>query len=391
MAINDILTVLVIVCLAGAAFGCLYMVLAAILTLRLGRQQGTGGQAASIPDPMPVTILVPLCGYEPGLEARLRALCSQDYPAPVQILCGIRDHADTSLAMVEHLAAEFPPGTIEWHVDPRLHGRNFKVSNLMNLMPRARHGVFVMIDSDIQVGLDYLRRVTSDLRKPNVGAVTCLYIGVRKGGIWAQLSAMDINFQFLPSAIVALWLRRSGPCFGATIAMTRETMDKIGGLARFADHLWDDYAIGQAVRAAGLRVSVPSLVVHHVCSDRSASELFGRLLRSARTLGSIDPRGHAGAIITYPLALSLLAFAFGGGDAAIALALTSFACRAALGRCIEHRFGTGGDAFWLLPLRDLAAFGVYIFSFCGGTVSWRGRRYRVDADGTLFHAPRSGV
>jgi ceramide glucosyltransferase len=245
-----------------------------------------------------------------------------------------------------------------------------------------------MIDSDIEVGPDYLTRVVGELHESGVGAVTCLYTGIAKGGLWARLSAMGINFQFLPNAIVALRLGLGRPCFGATIAIKRDTLDEIGGLARFADRLWDDYAIGEAVRAAGHRVAVPSLTVGHICADRSARDLFARELRFARTIGRIDPLGHAGAVITYPFALALLAILFGGGQTAVVLALVAFACRAALARCIARRFAAVSAPYWLLPLRDLAAFAVHILSFFGGTVVWRGQRYRIDSNGTLLPVPR---
>jgi ceramide glucosyltransferase len=370
--------------MAGAAFGCLYTLVACVVALRIGRDNPKGGKDTASADAVPVTVLIPLCGHEPGLEQRLRTLCMQSYPAPVQVLCGVHDAADPAAAVAQKVAADLPPGSIALHVDPRLHGRNLKMSNLINLLDRARHNVFVMLDSDIDVGPDYLAHVVGELQKPGVGAVTCLYYGIAKGGFWAQLAAMGIDLQFLPSAMVGLRFGLTRPCFGATIAITRETLREIGGLSRFADQLWDDYAIGEAVRAAGFRVAVPSLVVGHVCADASAREFFSRQFRYARTIGSIEPLGHIGAVVTHPLALALLAVFAGGGEAAIALSATALITRAALCWCIEQRFGAGANSYWLLPVRDLAAFAVYVMSLFGGTVVWRGHRYRVRSDGTLF-------
>jgi ceramide glucosyltransferase len=372
--------------MAGAAFGCLYTLVACVLALQIGRGERRSGNVSE--PAVPVSVLVPLCGHEPGLENRLRALCTQAYAAPVQVLCGVHDAADPAVAVVETVAAEFPPGTVVLNVDARLHGRNLKMSNLINLIGHAHHDVFVMLDSDIDVGPDYLVQVVSELQKPEVGAVTCLYYGIAKGGTWAQFSAMGIDLQFLPSALVALRFGLARPCFGATIAIARDTLRKIGGLARFADQLWDDYAIGEAVREAGLHVAVPSLMVGHVCADASARELFSRQFRYARIIGIIEPIGHLGMVITHPFALALLALFAGGGEAAVALCATALINRALLCWCIEHRFGGGANSYWLLPLRDLAAFAVYIASFFGGTVVWRGRRYRVGSDGTLFQATR---
>ena len=240
------------ICLAGATFGCLYMAVACLRVLRFGRAQTAGANQS----PVPVTVLMPLCGDEPNLYERLRALAEQDYAAPVQVLCAIHDANDPSVAVVKKVAADLPQANIEWQVDPRLHGRNLKMSNLVNALERVRHDVLVMIDSDILVGRGYLAHVVGELQRPNVGAVTCLYYGLASDGLWTKLSAKSTNLHFLPSVIVGLSARLAQPCFGSTIALTRKTLEQIGGLQPFVDHLWDDYAIGQAVRAAGLQVAV---------------------------------------------------------------------------------------------------------------------------------------
>ena len=365
-------------CLAAATFGCLYTAFACMAVLRFGRADRAGSAA-----PVPVSVLIPLCGHEPDLYARLRALVEQDYAAPVQILCAIHDAGDPAVAAVEKVAADVPGVDIAWQADPRLHGRNLKMSNLMNVLGSVRHDVLVMIDDDIVVGPDYLSRVVGALQQPNVGAVTCLYYGVSNGGLWTKLSAMATNLQFLPSVIVGIATRLAQPCFGSTIALTRQTLDRIGGLSPFVDHLWDDYAIGQAVRAAGLQLAVSPLTVGHKCTEHTGRDFFAYQLRNARTIASIDPIGYVGTFITHPFALAVLAILLGAGGPGIAVAGLALAGRLVLRACMKRRFGVRSNV-WLLPVHDLAAFAVYCVSFFGGTVLWRGQRYRVHADGTLL-------
>jgi ceramide glucosyltransferase len=287
MLVANALHFTVQLCLIAAAPGCLYMILSGYLVLRFGL--GKAGRRAA---PVPVSVLMPLCGREPGLYSRLRALCEQDYSAPIQILCATQHSADPAIPIVRAAAGE-GGRMIELMVDPRVHGRNLKISSLINMSGRARHDVLVLIDSDIEVGPDYLSRVAGELQRPGVGAVSCLYHGVAKGGLWARLAAMGIDLHFLPNVIVALRFGLAQPCFGATIAISRETLRRIGGLQAFADHLCDDYAIGEAVRALGARVAIPSFAVGHVCSERNARELLEGQLRYARTIRSIDPGGYA--------------------------------------------------------------------------------------------------
>ncbi len=373
-------------CVAGATFGSVYMVAASMLTRRFGRRGNDDAPPAapSLSAP-PVTVLVPLCGDEPGLRSRLRALCQQDYPAPVQVLCAIQDPEDPAIAVVEQAAADLPQADLAWHVDPALHGRNRKMSNLINVLRHARHDVLVMIDSDIEVGPDHLARVVHELQAPNIGAVTCLYTGVPGRGLWAKLSAKSTNLHFLPSVLVGLKMSLAEPCFGSTIALTRATLEQIGGLEAFVDNLWDDYAIGQAVRATGLRVHVSSQTVGHICPESTGRDFFAYHLRNARTIGGIDPVGYLGSIITHPFGLAVLAVLLGAGEPAVLLAGVALTSRIALCRSVNRRFGVNCN-YWLLPLHDLAAFAVYLMSFLGGTIMWRGQRYRVQSDGTLLQA-----
>jgi ceramide glucosyltransferase len=160
-------------------------------------------------------------------------------------------------------------------------------------------------------------------------------------------------------------------------------LERIGGFAPFADELADDYAIGLAVRAAGYEVAIAPFLVGHRCFESSLRQVVRHQLRVARTIKTIDPIGYAGSIITHPLPLALIGMLSGGAGAAL-VAVAALASRLALCRCVERRFGLPRESFWLIPLQDLIAFGVYVASFFGATVHWRGAEYRVGSDGTLI-------
>jgi ceramide glucosyltransferase len=331
-----------------------------------------------------VSILVPLCGDEPGLSERLEALCKQAYGGPVQIVFGAHDADDPAIAIARECQGGHRELAIDIRIDPRVHGYNRKISNLANMAELARHEVLIVLDSDIVVHSDYLSRIVADLQQPTVGAVTCLYYGVAGCGFWSRLSAMSINIAFLPNVIMALTFGLARPCFGATIALRRDLLKRIGGFQAFADCLADDYAIGEAVRAAGYTVAVPSLATGHVCCETSLRELLAHQLRYGRTIRSIDPVGYAGAIITHPIPLAAIALVIGVNDAVPLLVL---ACLSRLMVCstIEHVFGVGRYDYWLLPLRDLLSFLVYVASFLGARVSWRGYSYRLAAHGAIVN------
>lgn len=377
--------------IAGGAFlalalaGCGYMLAAGwLMRARLGAGN-TAPPAAAAPG---VDVLKPLHGDEPGLEAALETLFVQDYRGPVRVILGLQDPADPALAVARRLQRAHPDRDVVVVVDPRQHGSNRKVSNLINMAAAARHELVLLADSDIVVPPDYLRRVLAPLAEREVGAVTCAYYGVAQGGgLWPRLAAMGLSCQFLPSVVVGAALGLAHPCMGSTIAMRRQVLEEVGGLQAFADRLADDYAIGEAVRAAGYRCDVSPVLVGHLCAETSLAALLAHELRWARTVRGVDPLGFAGSVVTYPVPLALAGLVLLPGAAAawgvLALALAS---RLWLIRRVEKATEPIPGSWRLLVLRDMVSLFVFARSYFVRVVRWRGARFRVDARGDLSGA-----
>ncbi len=377
------MTCLWLICTSVAIIGAAYAIFAAVLLGRFFAKSPTG---EPIHGPS-VTILKPLCGAEPELEANVASFCNQDYPGPVQIVLGIQDSSDPAVAIARRLISAFPHRAIDLEINAQLHGANRKISNVLNSIPRSSGEIVVLSDSDIRVSPGYLQQITAALQAPGVGLVTCLYRGRPIADVWSRLAAAEIDHRFLPSVLVGLRLGLAKPCFGSTIALRAETLRQIGGFAAFADQLADDYAIGAAVRRLGLEVAIPPLVVNHVCAERSFSELARRELRWARTVRLVDPLGYAGSVITHPLPFALVATALQGfGAASLAVLGLVLACGLLVPLQFARSLGGGRVPIWLTPARDLLSFGIFVASFLPWRVTWRGRRYKVSSDGTLTPA-----
>jgi ceramide glucosyltransferase len=368
-----------LICTALAIVGSAYLVYAAVLLSRLSgcvpmhSRSGRG-----------VTVLKPLCGAEPDLEANLASFCVQAYPGPVQIVFGVSEAGDPAAVIARRLIARFPDADIELAIGAETHGANPKISNVMNMVSRAKHDTIVLSDSDIKVDRPYLRQVVAALEAPGVGLVTCLYRGISDSGLWSRLGAMAINHHFLPSVLVGLRLGLARPCFGSTIAIRRETLDRIGGFGSFANRLADDYAIGKAVRDLGLHVAVPPLIVDHACSEPTWRALVRREVRWGRTIRLIDPAGHAGSIVTHPLPFALAAVALNGLDTiGLGIVALGLVCRVLAPVQIDRMCGSHGGSLWLTPFRDLLSFVMFLASFLPGRVMWRGQRFAVRSGGTL--------
>jgi ceramide glucosyltransferase len=358
--------------------GVLYTLLAAGVIGRFAAVREPS--AAALP---PVTLLKPLHFDSVGLEDDLDTFLMQDYPAPIQIVFGVQDPSDPAIAVVQHLKTRHPGIDIELVIDPRRYGSNAKVCNLINMMEKAKHGVLVLSDSDIAVPRDYLRRVAGALVQPGIGAVTCPYTGRAGGSAWSTLAAMGTSYEFLPNVIFGTWWGIADACLGSTIALTRKTLDTIGGFEAFANFLADDYEIGRAIRHRGLRVRVLPLAVAHRATEETFTDLFHHELRWSRTVRILRPGSHAGTIVTFPFPTALAALALLGGIPGIAAVIAALGARFILKARMEKTYGAASGPFWLLPIRDLLSMAVFLASFLGQKVAWRGSRYEVETSGAM--------
>lgn len=370
--------------LAGSALGCFYLWYACHAVVRFCGRAVPRLAADAAP---PVSILKPLHGEDAALSENLRSFCRQDYPV-FQLVFGVADAGDPAIAVVKALMAEFPSCDIALVVESRRRGANFKVANLANMLPSARHPILVIADSDMRVGPSYLAEVVAPLLEggatPAAGLVTCLYRGVSTGGLWSDLASLHINHGFLPQAVVAERLGRGAGCFGATMVLTRATLDAIGGFEALSDDLADDHELGQAVRRSGQAVVLSPHLVDNIVAEPGFVALYRHELRWARTIRLAAPAGFAGSVITNPVPLALLATALGvlplAAPVMLALALLS---RWLAARRINRALGLASPSLWLLPLRDLLSFIVFLASFLGRNVAWRDHRFRVGASGRM--------
>lgn len=375
------MSVIGLVCLAAAAS---YGTLTAIAVVRwlLRRPSPSSSQRE------PVTVLKPLCGAEPNLYAHLRSFCQQDYPE-YQIVFGVRDRSDPALEVVHRLVQEFPDVRIDVVINPQLHGTNYKIGNLINMLGKARFDVLIIADSDVFVARDYLDCVTEPLRDPQIGLVTCLYEDVPTPDVWSRLGAMYINEWYLPSALLAALFGHRNYASGQTLCLRRATLEAIGSFAGMTDHLADDYRLGELIRGLGLRIELsptPVMAEHH---ETSAESLIRHELRWMFTIRALRPRSFRLLFLSFSLPLALVGLllcvaepglsrlAWILFDAALAMRLAlHFAHR------IRHERPLYAD-LWLVPLRDLLLCWIWIQSFFTSRITWRGGEFDVDTDGIM--------
>src|SRR5581483_11118884 len=337
----------------------------------------------------PVSILKPLRGTDPDIYQSFRSHCLQDYPE-YEIIFGVSDPGDDAVPLVHRLMREFPGRAIKLVVCPQVLGTNLKVSNLIQMLEQARHPYLVINDSDIRVPADYLRRIMAPLVSPKTGLVTCMYRGHASATLGSRLEAVGISTDFHAGVLAARQLEGSVRfALGSTMALSREALPAIGGFESLVDYLADDYELGRRVAASGRSVALSDVVVDTHLPEYSFSEFLQHQLRWARSTRHSRRGGYAGLLLTFAVPWALLAVA-AAHDALWSWLLLLGALLFRLAVAFEVGAGVLQDRslvrdFWLIPLRDIIAVFVWIASYTGHTVAWRGDQF-VLRDGKLHPA-----
>ncbi len=364
-----------------ALISIVYLIISIAATLKFKQLTVTAKSTSP-----PVSILKPVCGQEINLQQNLRSFCQQAYPQ-YQVVFGVSSPTDPAIETIRTLIRDFPELDLELVVDASLIGSNRKISNLANMFSKTRHDLLVIADSDMLVDPNYLATVTACFDDKSVGAATCLYTGKSTGGLASSLGASYINTWFLPSVLVALSFQQLSFCFGATMAIRRGVLTEIGGFERLASVLADDYLLGNLVHSRGYKVALVPYLVKNIVHESSLSALFRHELRWARTVRSVQPIGYSLSFLTHTVPLSLLYLALtpapvtGYVVLSVALGLRVLS-HLSINRHTEPQ--SRGNV-WLLPLRDLLSFGVWIASFFGSAVEWRQQNFNIEANGLMTH------
>ena len=375
-----------LIAVLGAFSSLGYYLMCLLSAAKFLRERKTSRAGGSGERTRPVSILKPLKGTDPEMYESLRSHCLQDYP-DYEILFGIGDADDSAADMVKRLEAEFPQRTIQLVTCPENLGANTKLSNLAQMLPSARYEFLLVNDSDIRVEPDYLRRVIAPLADRKVGMVTCLYRGVPAATLGSRLESLGISTDFSAGVLVARQVE-GGIHFGlgSTLAFRRHELEAIGGFHAFVDYLADDYEIGRRIAERGLEVRLSETVVETFVPPYSVREFLLHQLRWARSVRDSRPWGYLGLGLTFGLAWSLLTLAsahtatWASALLAVTLAMRMIVA-SVVGRLVlrdRHVL----RLLWLLPLRDLVAMLLWLASFTGHTVTWRGVAFRLK-DGKL--------
>jgi ceramide glucosyltransferase len=343
-----------------------------------------------------VSVMKSLKGVDPGMLDAFRSHCRQSYAGGFELLFGVASLDDPAAAAVEQLKAEFPEQAIRLVECPRNLGTNGKVSTLIQLAAHARYDYLLINDSDITVSAHYLERVMAcfapeaEVDAPawhgkaqkKTGMVTALYRGRAHGTLPSRLETLGIATDF-QAGVLTSWMLGGGLSYGlgSTLAVSREALERIGGLEPLVDYLADDNELGVRIFRAGYRVALATEVVETSVPAYGWGEFLDHQLRWARTVRDAAPAGYAGLMFTHGLGWALLnVLASGLSPVSLWLLGMSFFLRLGVGMLVGAE--ALGDhqtlpSLWLLPLRDVVHMGVWVAGFAGNTIVWRGQQFEV--------------
>ncbi len=330
----------------------------------------------------PVTILKPVKGLDPAMDEAFASHCRQDYAGEYEILFGVSSLDDPAVAAIERLKAAFPERSIRVIECPEKLGPNGKLSNLVQMLPHARHDYFILNDSDISVGPKYLARMMAPMADARVGLVTAPYRGRSEASFGSRLEALGISTDFFPGVLVARYIER-GIRFGlgSTLAFSRLALVSAGGFEPLVTQLADDYELGARIAAAGFRVHLSHEVVETSVPRYKFAEFAAHQLRWARTVRASRPGGYFGLIVTYGLAWATLNV-IASAASPVSLALFSLVFLTRMGMALGVGVGILGDRqvmryLWMLWPRDVIALGLWAWGYASDTVVWRGESFRL--------------
>jgi ceramide glucosyltransferase len=365
--------------------GFLFLTIVSALRFRRRASQPT----TAVPPFPKVTVLKPLCGLEPNLEANIESFFRQDYP-DFEIIFGTRDANDAALETVRRLQQRYAQVSTKTVFSGEPDRPNAKVCSLQRMYARGASDYFVISDSDVEVGANYLREVIAPLQNSGVGLVTCLYRGVPTGGLWSRLEALGMSVEMTSGVIVAEILEGMRFALGPTMAARRDTIDGVGGMALLADYCADDYVLGHAVYASGRKVELSTHVIDHIVNHRSFKSSLLHQLRWMKSTRFSRPMGHIGSVLTFAMPYGLLGMLVGvlTGHPVLGWGLLAWAVLNRMLMAIVAGWGVVRDPYslrdcWLYPLRDLLGFFLWCASFTGRTVVWRGTHYRLESGGKM--------
>lgn len=376
---NEIIT-------AAAAFGAVSLAVYSLCHVLVWRVVRRPKEPYSSEDS--VSVLKPLCGVDTGLNENLHPFAEQSHKN-LELIFGVADARDDAMAVAQdfcnaheeldtHLSIGEAPDTI-----------NPKVA-LLERMSRLAKGEWVVVsDSNVRVDNSYVAQALSHA-DDDVGLVTHLVSGQGGDNAAAHMENLQLNCFIAPAVCGARFLASRTCVIGKSMFLRRAALEKIGGFKAAGHYLAEDYAIGQAIEHAGLRVVTSSVPVQAWHEGWNFTRFFNRHLRWAVMRRRVSAIGYfcellltPAPLLSFLLVLSLTSSSFPvaptwlAGGLALELVLANITYRVMSGQRMPI------NAAVLHPIREFLNVGIWVLGWFVQKIEWRGKAYRIGQGSAL--------
>lgn len=340
----------------------------------------------------PLSVLKPVHGTEPGMERNFESFFEQDYPEFELLFCA-RHESDEGLQLARRVGARYPHVTARYltcgEPVPRFH--NAKVFSLAKLDAEATYDDYITSDADVRVRPDYLKRMVQNLRDPEVGLASCVYLGTAHPGAgWAsQLDAVGKSVEMTSGVLVAAMLEGMKFALGATMAVRRRSFAQAGGFSELGQFYADDFVLGNRLAAKGVGVLLATHVIRLMVQDSPFWLSYRNQLRWMQSTRRSRPWGHLGSGLTFAMPYGVLGLMWGivTGQPGLGALWLLFAAvnRWVKGAAVLRALG---DPDWeghalVYPLRDLLGGMLWANSYVGEDFYYRGKTYKLKPGGVV--------
>ncbi len=228
------------------------------------------------------SVIAPCRGLDEDLRENLAALFRQNYPR-YEIIFAVDDERDESVSVIKNLIAEF--SSAKFIIAGKAENESQKVHNLRQAVTgvSAESEAFVFVDSDARPNADWLRNLIAPLADRAIGCATGYRWFVQKRGGFATHLRVVWNAS-VASALGANL--KSNFCWGGSMAIRRDTFERLNMRESWRGTLSDDFAVTRRMKEANLPVYfVPQCLTATVedCTFGELLEFSTRQMKITRT------------------------------------------------------------------------------------------------------------
>ena len=338
----------------------------------------------------PIAVIIPVRGASPNLAMLWKALRSQSY-SKFRVLFAVESEHDPAHRALKSLIARARRPAAKIVVAGLAHDEGQKVRNQRAAMAQLRRGdkIVVFADADIAPTPQWLAEI-ADLLATRSAMIVSGYRWMVPGD-----RRLSTAFACAINDAIASQPRLSvlSLAWGGTLAVWRETLERIDASGTLKGSLNDDLQLTRAANAAGSVVETPPHMLLRTTVGFGWRELIEFSRRQYIQIRIYAPEFWAvaafatalpilGWAVAVPLALAGDLRAIGALAAAIALHQTRVILRLEIPRRLwgveQDRTVTLLDR-WAAPISTLIHAALIWSTLFARTLRWGGRLYRIDA------------